>query len=121
MKTGRCRVLIATDVASRGLDIKDLTHVLNYDFPRHIEDYVHRVGRTGRAGRTGTALTFISREDWMHVGKLIPILEVRSFLGWFIGNEKTGSDFFDLFSSIDVYQLLTSMMTIFCVVKYILQ
>lgn len=50
-------------------------HVLNYDFPRHIEDYVHRIGRTGRAGRSGVALTFISREDWMHVGKLIPIME----------------------------------------------
>ena len=50
-------------------------HVLNYDFPRHIEDYVHRIGRTGRAGRSGTALTFITREDWMHVGKLIPIME----------------------------------------------
>lgn len=50
-------------------------HVLNYDFPRHIEDYVHRIGRTGRAGRSGVALTFVTREDWMHVGKLIPILE----------------------------------------------
>lgn len=50
-------------------------HVLNYDFPRHIEDYVHRIGRTGRAGRSGCALTFVTREDWMHVGKLIPIME----------------------------------------------
>ncbi|XP_002163544.2 probable ATP-dependent RNA helicase DDX43 isoform X1 [Hydra vulgaris] len=75
MKTGAARVLIATDVASRGLDIKDLTHVLNYDFPRHIEDYVHRIGRTGRAGRSGCALTFVTREDWMHVAKLIPIME----------------------------------------------
>ncbi|CAB4015494.1 probable ATP-dependent RNA helicase DDX43, partial [Paramuricea clavata] len=49
-KTGRVRVLIATDVASRGLDIKGVTHVINYDFPRAIEDYVHRIGRTGRAG-----------------------------------------------------------------------
>ena len=52
-----------------------LRHVLNYDFPRHIEDYVHRIGRTGRAGRSGCALTFVTREDWMHVGKLIPIME----------------------------------------------
>lgn len=48
---------------------------MNYDFPRHIEDYVHRIGRTGRAGRSGVALTFVTREDWMHVGKMIPILE----------------------------------------------
>lgn len=75
LKTGVARVLIATDVASRGLDVKDLTHVLNFDFPRHIEDYVHRIGRTGRAGRSGCALTFVTREDWMHAGKLIPIME----------------------------------------------
>lgn len=48
--TGDARIMIATDVASRGLDIVDITHVLNYDCPNHIEEYVHRVGRTGRAG-----------------------------------------------------------------------
>lgn len=47
---GRVRILIATDLASRGLDVHDITHVFNYDFPRNIEEYVHRVGRTGRAG-----------------------------------------------------------------------
>lgn len=66
-KDSDVRILIATDVASRGLDVKDITHVVNYDFPRNIEDYVHRVGRTGRAGATGIALTFISREDWRYV------------------------------------------------------
>ncbi|XP_048581874.1 probable ATP-dependent RNA helicase DDX43 isoform X6 [Nematostella vectensis] len=84
-KTGLARILIATDVASRGLDIKDITYVINYDFPRHIEDYVHRVGRTGRAGRSGTSLTFISREDWRSAHKLIKIMvqanqEVPDFL-----------------------------------------
>lgn len=49
-KTGRVNTLIATDVASRGLDVKDIKLVINYDFPKQIEDYVHRVGRTGRAG-----------------------------------------------------------------------
>ncbi|CAO2634223.1 Probable ATP-dependent RNA helicase DDX43, partial [Lemmus lemmus] len=49
-KTGKVRILIATDLASRGLDVHDITHVYNYDFPRNIEEYVHRVGRTGRAG-----------------------------------------------------------------------
>lgn len=47
---GRVRILIATDLASRGLDVQDITHVFNFDFPRNIEEYVHRVGRTGRAG-----------------------------------------------------------------------
>ena len=47
---GRVRILVATDLASRGLDVHDITHVFNYDFPRNIEEYVHRVGRTGRAG-----------------------------------------------------------------------
>lgn len=58
-KSGRLRILVATDVASRGLDIDDITHVINYDEPESYEDYIHRIGRTGRAGKTGTALTFI--------------------------------------------------------------
>lgn len=58
-KENRLQILIATDVASRGLDIDDVTHVINYDQPASYEDYVHRIGRTGRAGKRGTALTFI--------------------------------------------------------------
>lgn len=50
-------------------------HVLNYDFPRDIEEYVHRVGRTGRAGRTGESITFMTRRDWCHAKELINILE----------------------------------------------
>lgn len=50
-------------------------HVLNYDFPRDIEEYVHRVGRTGRAGRTGESITFMTRQDWHHAKALIDILE----------------------------------------------
>ncbi|KAG6448127.1 probable ATP-dependent RNA helicase DDX43 [Manduca sexta] len=75
MVDGTVNILVATDVASRGIDIKDLTHVVNLDFPRHIEEYVHRVGRTGRAGKTGIALSFISRNDWANAGELIKILE----------------------------------------------
>jgi len=55
--------MVATDVASRGLDIKDIKYVINYDFPQVIEDYVHRIGRTGRAGAKGTAYTFINDND----------------------------------------------------------
>ncbi|XP_054716516.1 probable ATP-dependent RNA helicase DDX43 [Uloborus diversus] len=75
LKTGYVRILIATDVASRGLDIKDITHIFNMYFPRNIEEYVHRVGRTGRAGRKGTAISIFTRQDWMHAEPLIKILE----------------------------------------------
>jgi ATP-dependent RNA helicase DDX46/PRP5 len=62
-KSGALPTLIATSVAARGLDVPQLTLVVNYDPPNHIEDYVHRCGRTGRAGRTGTAITFVSPEQ----------------------------------------------------------
>ncbi|XP_057595930.1 probable ATP-dependent RNA helicase DDX43 [Hippopotamus amphibius kiboko] len=74
-KTGKVRILIATDLASRGLDVQDVTHVYNYDFPRNIEEYVHRVGRTGRAGRSGISITLITRNDWKIASELINILE----------------------------------------------
>lgn len=73
-KTGRAKILIATDVASRGLDIRGVTCVLNYDFPRSIEDYVHRIGRTGRAGKKGTSLSLVTRDDWRQAHKLINIM-----------------------------------------------
>ncbi|KAL8390859.1 hypothetical protein RB595_009771 [Gaeumannomyces hyphopodioides] len=62
-KSGVCPILIATSVAARGLDVKQLKLVVNYDAPNHLEDYVHRAGRTGRAGNTGTAVTFITEEQ----------------------------------------------------------
>ncbi|CAL8360901.1 unnamed protein product, partial [Boreogadus saida] len=74
-KESRVRILVATDLASRGLDVIDITHIFNYDFPRNIEEYVHRVGRTGRAGRSGFAVTLVTREDWRNAGELITILE----------------------------------------------
>ncbi|XP_067877315.1 probable ATP-dependent RNA helicase DDX43 isoform X2 [Heterodontus francisci] len=74
-KEGRVRILIATDLASRGLDVHDITHVFNFDFPRNIEEYVHRIGRTGRAGRMGSAITLITRSDWRFAAELIAILE----------------------------------------------
>ncbi len=62
-KKGKARVLIATDVASRGLDIDDVSHVINFDLPESYEDYTHRIGRTGRANKTGTALTIIETRE----------------------------------------------------------
>ncbi|XP_040522656.1 probable ATP-dependent RNA helicase DDX43 [Gallus gallus] len=74
-KKGKVRILVATDLASRGLDVHDITHVFNFDFPRNIEEYVHRVGRTGRAGRTGKAVTLITKKDWKAASELIDILQ----------------------------------------------
>nr|XP_027215899.1 probable ATP-dependent RNA helicase DDX43 [Penaeus vannamei] len=75
LKSGRVRVLLATDVAARGIDVIDITYILNFDCPRDMEEYVHRIGRTGRAGRQGHACTFITWKDWKNAGKLIEILE----------------------------------------------
>ncbi len=56
-------MLVATDVAARGIDVQGISHVINYDLPRQAEDYVHRIGRTGRAGRTGTAISLVNAAD----------------------------------------------------------
>ncbi|OAP01547.1 hypothetical protein AXX17_AT3G00660 [Arabidopsis thaliana] len=74
-RSGRTPVLVATDVAARGLDVKDIRAVVNYDFPNGVEDYVHRIGRTGRAGATGQAFTFFGDQDSKHASDLIKILE----------------------------------------------
>jgi ATP-dependent RNA helicase RhlE len=62
-KSGVVRVLVATDIAARGIDVDGISHVVNYDFPMHSEDYVHRIGRTGRAHAIGDAISFITAED----------------------------------------------------------
>lgn len=69
-RDGRFEVLVATDIASRGLDIEDVSHVINYDVPQHPEDYVHRIGRTGRAQAKGDALTLMTAEDANHVAAI---------------------------------------------------
>jgi ATP-dependent RNA helicase RhlE len=66
-RDGRFEVLVATDIAARGLDIADVSHVINYDVPQHPEDYIHRIGRTGRAEATGDAFTIMTAEDASHV------------------------------------------------------
>jgi ATP-dependent RNA helicase RhlE len=65
-KASRLKVVIATDVASRGIDIAQLPVVLNYDLPRSVQDYIHRIGRTGRAGESGLALSFVSADTEAH-------------------------------------------------------
>jgi superfamily II DNA/RNA helicase len=67
LRRGRIRLLIATDVAARGIDISDITQVINFDLPKIAEDYLHRIGRTGRAGASGTAYSFFTRNDWKQV------------------------------------------------------
>ncbi|KAK5245915.1 ATP-dependent RNA helicase dbp2, partial [Cryomyces antarcticus] len=61
-KTGKSPIMVATDVASRGIDVRDITHVFNYDYPNNSEDYIHRIGRTGRAGANGTAITLFTTD-----------------------------------------------------------
>lgn len=70
LRRGQFRVLVATDVAARGIDVSTITHVFNYDLPRFAEDYVHRIGRTGRAGATGTAISFAGRDDMFALRKI---------------------------------------------------
>ncbi|KAI5286728.1 DEAD-box ATP-dependent RNA helicase [Ascosphaera aggregata] len=84
-RSGRCPLLVATAVAARGLDIPNVTHVVNYDLPTDIDDYVHRIGRTGRAGNTGLATAFFNRGNRGVVRDLIDLLkeakqDVPSFL-----------------------------------------
>ncbi|KAJ5890244.1 ATP-dependent RNA helicase dbp2 [Penicillium tannophilum] len=73
-KTGKSPIMVATDVASRGIDVKDITHVLNYDYPNNSEDYVHRIGRTARAGAKGTAITFFTTDNSKQARDLVTIL-----------------------------------------------
>jgi ATP-dependent RNA helicase RhlE len=74
---GRADVLVATDVAARGLDLDGITHVINYDPPRDYKDYVHRVGRTARAGRTGTGVTFVAAADRQDLSVIASALKLK--------------------------------------------
>jgi ATP-dependent RNA helicase RhlE len=69
-KSGKYRVMVATDIAARGIDVTGISHVINYDVPAYAEDYVHRIGRTGRAAATGDAITFVSREEQISLKKI---------------------------------------------------
>jgi ATP-dependent RNA helicase RhlE len=81
-RSGRCRVLVATDVAARGLDVDEISHVVNFDLPMEPEAYVHRIGRTGRAGMAGIAISFCDHEERgllrdieKVMGKKVPVIE----------------------------------------------
>ncbi|MDE2118752.1 MAG: DEAD/DEAH box helicase [Betaproteobacteria bacterium] len=70
LRRGQVRVLVATDVAARGIDVAGISHVINFDLPKFAEDYVHRIGRTGRAGASGIAVSFASNRDALHLKKI---------------------------------------------------
>ncbi|HEX5801531.1 MAG TPA: DEAD/DEAH box helicase [Azospira sp.] len=70
LRRGQLRILVATDVAARGIDVPGITHVFNYDLPKFPEDYVHRIGRTGRAGRSGVAVSLVHHAEGIHVKRI---------------------------------------------------
>ena len=86
LRRGNVKVLVATDVAARGIDVPTITHVFNYDLPKFPEDYVHRIGRTGRAGRNGLAISLVNHAEGMNVKRierftkqLIPVNVIEGF------------------------------------------
>ena len=86
-KDNACRVLIATDVAARGLDIKQLQYVINYELPYNAEDYIHRIGRTGRAGDAGLAISLVSQEELYLLKDIEALLKTSLLQQWFPGFE----------------------------------
>lgn len=76
-KEGKVRILVATDVAARGLDIEEITHVINFDMPRTADIHVHRIGRTGRAGNKGTAISLVEAHDMVVIGKIERYMKER--------------------------------------------
>jgi superfamily II DNA/RNA helicase len=99
LRRGECKVLVATDVAARGIDVASVTHVINYNLPKFAEDYVHRIGRTGRAGASGQALSFVGREDVFtlrriehFLGRRVQVSEIEGLAASFRPLERRPSD-----------------------------
>tara|TARA_B100001769_G_scaffold257123_1_gene234971 strand:- start:1018 stop:2304 length:1287 start_codon:yes stop_codon:yes gene_type:complete len=94
-KKNQIKVLIATDLASRGIDVKNITHVFNYDIPRFSEDYIHRIGRTGRANKKGQAISFISPSDKEYLQKIERFTKMKIMVKIVPGMEptKTSEDY----------------------------
>lgn len=86
-RRGKVQFLVATDVAARGLDINDVSHVINFDLPKFSEDYVHRIGRTGRAGKSGTAISFALPNEARHVQKIERYIGEKIELSTVVGLE----------------------------------
>lgn len=87
-KKGVANIMVATSVCARGLDIKSIVLVVNFSCPNHLEDYVHRIGRTGRAGNSGTALTFITKEQDMYAQDIVKAL--------YMSNQKPSQTLLDM-------------------------
>ena len=81
-KNGRIKILIATDVASRGIHVEDISHVINYDLPQDSENYVHRIGRTARAGKTGRAISLACEEYVFHLEPVEEMLDYKIPVIW---------------------------------------
>ena len=99
LRRGECRVLVATDVAARGIDVLTVTHVINFNLPKFAEDYVHRIGRTGRAGASGQALSFVGREDVFtlrriehFIGRKVQVSAIAGCEARFLPSERKPSD-----------------------------
>ena len=98
-KSGKIEILVATDIVARGIDISDVSHVINYDIPLHPEDYVHRIGRTGRAEKSGDAVTIVTageldflRAIERFIGREIPLEKLETFdYNWSPLFEKLGT------------------------------
>jgi superfamily II DNA/RNA helicase len=89
-RNDQVQLLVCSDVAARGLDIPDVSHVINYDAPHHAEDYVHRIGRTGRAGKLGAALTIVSRADQRAVDDIEKLIERK--IDWQVDSQEPGKE-----------------------------
>src|SRR5580658_447365 len=89
-RNDQVQLLVCSDVAARGLDIPDVSHIINYDAPHHSEDYVHRIGRTGRAGKTGVALTIVTRADQKSIAEIEKLIARK--IDWQEGAEMPAED-----------------------------